>query len=377
MTTSSIQRIRHGFTLVELLVVIAIIGTLVGLLLPAVQSAREAASRSACQNKMKQLSLANLTYENARRKMPAGISQYPLSSVAYGTTGSNSGFSPIVQLLPNLEESNLYNLLSTNTSRFSRAGGFGPYGNGSVVLYGSGSTPAYQTQLPSLACPSFAGQNVAVFNVPSSTSYTANAPATPSGITSAAISNYRFFAGLVNPVSGTGTALTDNGAFPMKGSGFGSEATDTLPANGISISLVRDGTSKTLGMAESLEGALANWIDGRQTSIYGVASDSGSNLPVASASGWIVTNVISALQYGPTSGSPTRMANYMPGLQQQSAAAGTFGAAGGAWGPSSSHPAGVVSAYIDGHVGTITGDIDPSIFFGLITVGGGEVASVD
>jgi hypothetical protein len=37
----------------------------------------------------------------------------------------------------------------------------------------------------------------------------------------------------------------------------------------------------------------------------------------------------------------------------------------------------VVSAYIDGHVGTITGDIDPSIFFGLITVGGGEVASVD
>jgi hypothetical protein len=163
----------------------------------------------------------------------------------------------------------------------------------------------------------------------------------------------------------------------MKGSGFGSEATDTLPANGISISLVRDGTSKTLGMAESLEGALANWIDGRQTSIYGVASDSGSNLPVASASGWIVTNVISALQYGPTSGSPTRMANYMPGLQQQSAAAGTFGAAGGAWGPSSSHPAGVVSAYIDGHVGTITGDIDPSIFFGLITVGGGEVASVD
>ncbi|MGD9635767.1 MAG: DUF1559 domain-containing protein, partial [Pirellulales bacterium] len=61
-----------GFTLVELLVVIAIIGILVALLLPAVQAAREASRRSSCTNKVKNIALACLTYESAKKQMPYG-----------------------------------------------------------------------------------------------------------------------------------------------------------------------------------------------------------------------------------------------------------------------------------------------------------------
>ena len=72
METMHISRKRSAFTLIELLVVNTIIGVPVGLLLPAVQQAREAALRSACGNKMKQYVLAMHTYADANRSLPSG-----------------------------------------------------------------------------------------------------------------------------------------------------------------------------------------------------------------------------------------------------------------------------------------------------------------
>jgi len=91
----------RGFTLVELLVVIAIIGVLVGLLLPAVQSAREAARRSQCTNNLKQLSLSFLNYEDTRKSFP--VYQKHVS-------GWNSwqGHGVWTQILPFIEEQGLY-----------------------------------------------------------------------------------------------------------------------------------------------------------------------------------------------------------------------------------------------------------------------------
>jgi len=96
----------RAFTLVELLVVIAIIATLIGLLLPAVQSAREAARRSSCSNNVKQLSLAMHNYCTAKGRLPPGRKRFV-------TTTSGTQVSPTVAfVLPFIEErgrADLYN----------------------------------------------------------------------------------------------------------------------------------------------------------------------------------------------------------------------------------------------------------------------------
>jgi prepilin-type N-terminal cleavage/methylation domain-containing protein len=152
MTTDSKTRqmTRYGFTLIELLVVIAIIATLVAILLPAVQQAREAARRSTCKNNLKQLGIALHNYHDTHNALPPAFVSY----------GSSNGIAPAwtrmdpqtwdaapgwgwgTMILPYIEQAALYDGLSLSQSCWDPV-------NATLV----------RSKLPVFLCPSVSGSH--------------------------------------------------------------------------------------------------------------------------------------------------------------------------------------------------------------------------
>jgi prepilin-type N-terminal cleavage/methylation domain-containing protein len=135
MTSSKFLTTRRGFTLVELLVVIAIIGTLVGLLLPAVQSAREAARKSSCGNNVKQMALGAINYESANKRYPTSGEGKKLVSGSYANAMNVESF--YTQILPFVEQAGL-------AAKWNRKEGYNSANN----------APLAATKIAGYLCPS-------------------------------------------------------------------------------------------------------------------------------------------------------------------------------------------------------------------------------
>lgn len=131
-------RSQGGFTLIELLVTISIIGVLVGLLLPAVQAARESGRRATCQNNLKQIGLAFEQFHLHMKRYPSGT----LQSTQDGDPSGVAGFGWAPQLLPFLQQQALYKFLGFPRSQLHD------------VLQTPDGKELAQIALPMFRCPS-------------------------------------------------------------------------------------------------------------------------------------------------------------------------------------------------------------------------------
>jgi prepilin-type N-terminal cleavage/methylation domain-containing protein/prepilin-type processing-associated H-X9-DG protein len=235
---------RRGFTLIELLVVIAIIGTLIGLLLPAVQSAREAGRRSSCANNIKQLITAIFSYETANSSFPPGrvgcdnYSGAPCVGMQGTQTPGTSGF---LLLLPQLDNTPLYSALT-------------PLSNGAVYPASANGTSTWKTTTNNAGttiATGLAAPRPPVFACPTDRTQ----PTNP----------------LLNPITGTSSYAMVLGSWGAGNSGSPASGTaSTSPAdephqkyynNGPFIyytahraSDVRDGLSSTFFIGETIDG---------------------------------------------------------------------------------------------------------------------------
>ena len=339
---------RNGFTLVELLVVIAIIGTLVGLLLPAVQSAREAGRLMQCKNQLKQLALGVLGHENAFRAFPSGGWGLAWTGDPSRGSGPRQPGGWIYSILPYIEENAVY-LLGT--------------GQSGSQLTAAGAT-RIQTVISSLYCPTrrsataytwaqpwsmvnadvtatvgrsdYAANGGSVYNqtsIPYATPWTSylasSANSGPQSLadggTPAALGHFQRLAALSNGIVHCGSS--------------------------VKISQVSDGVSKTMLLAEK-------HVDPAH---YTTGNDGGDNEAALIGMGRDIVRW-STFSDG-TSLPPQRDAT---GLGEQGW--NSFGSA---------HAVTFNTAYCDGSVRSISHSIDPTIFQGITARNDGRVVQDD
>ena len=328
---------RTGFTLVELLVVIAIIGTLMGLLLPAVQSAREAGRRNTCMNNLKQLGTAITAFDAAKGMIPGWRNAHPNSTVAALANSANGTYSYAtiswpVAILPNIERRDVYRLWEStpNTSDNSSAGSVTsvalPVTPPAIEIFLCPTSPPDNPNAPSLA---YAGNiGVGVWN---------------------------------GAQSKLDSVMMDT--YGKTGSGLYSGSRMNLDA--ISSG---DGTSMTALLSEK------NGPKYSPQASYDVAPAAATVSYSFSPATWSLQAQGPIPCFGipqnPTSSSNTAAT----GVMINSPIASNDGVYGR---PSSSHPGGVLMTFCDGHVTFIKDSISPNTYCHLLTPNTNANTSVD
>ena len=159
--TAASKKTRRGFTLIELLVVISIIATLMSLILPAIQNAREAGRRTQCLNNIRNVTVATLNFASSNRSRLPALGYFPLNPAS---TGRLNGRSWAVELLPHMDQQGTYD-------RWNKDAPFNDTTSPAVSGGAPNNTLAGTLYVEAFACPN----DDSAFATPGGLSYVANA----------------------------------------------------------------------------------------------------------------------------------------------------------------------------------------------------------
>jgi prepilin-type N-terminal cleavage/methylation domain-containing protein/prepilin-type processing-associated H-X9-DG protein len=347
-------RYSRGFTLIELLVVIAIIATLIGLLLPAVQKVREAASRLRCQNNLKQMGLAVLNYESTYSKLPTGGegSNTAVTMTVFANDLVNGAAPPpgtlyhslFTYLLPFLEQNTIYQLIDPNQ-----------YYNAPSAAF-PGHAGAFQHVIPTFICPSYPFESQDSLGY----GYVDYGPTIYTDI-------------VVFPGQGGSTMPVgerDKAHARQRG------ALDNIP---ITISAITDGTSNTVMIAEDAarrEGYVNSYLD--PATALGISVDEGSALPTRRQWRWAEQDSGFGVNGDPLLNTTTpsykviNNNNTSPGTDGPNSCWRLVGSCGPNDEIFSFHPGGANIVFMDGHVQFVKETISPVAMAQLVSRAGGE-----